>query len=135
MNAKKIFAVTSDSALTASIPPNLRSRLAGNSKFWDFFAHSYVASDDSTPLRQRISVYTLSEAYFREGVRENPLSMGRITPKGIYAIRMALRRTIIAKFHFVRKKIPKNLRIPKICSKFARKTNKHTYGTVQELGF
>ena len=38
------------------------------------------------PRPRRDTVYALSEACFGGGVRQNSLSRGRITPKGIYAI-------------------------------------------------
>ena len=66
-------------------------------------------------------VYALSEACFDEGVRQNSSSRGRITPKGIYAIRMVLRSTIIAVFiPPCKKKSLKNLRMCNFCCTFAR---------------
>ena len=50
----------------------------------DFFCypHHYVLLTIIESLRASVYQYVLfSEAYFREGVRENPLSRGRITPK------------------------------------------------------
>ena len=58
--------------------------------FLHFFSSTPPVALIIHSLRPRISVYTLSEAYFGEGVRQNPSSMGRVTPKGIYAIRMVI---------------------------------------------
>ena len=71
-------------------PPKVRSRLAAHMPFLHFCSSTPPVALIIHSLRPRISVYTLSEAYFGEGVRQNTSSMGRVTPKGIYAIRMVI---------------------------------------------
>ena len=70
-------------------PPNLRSHYVDHMQIFGIFCYPrhYVLLRIIKSLRASVYQYVpFSEAYFREGVRENPLSRGRITPKGEHTL-------------------------------------------------